>query len=169
MAGPLDGVRVLDLTRILAGPYCTMVLADLGADVIKVEQPVSGDPARGNGPFLTADGDGEQHSTYFMSINRGKRSIAIDMGKPEGRELLLRLADRSDVLIENYRYGLVEFLRRHALERSFLNFVFPHPALPAVFFFLFDTAPGVRRLLQRYLEFEIVLFDDGWARHPAFS
>ena len=113
MAGPLDGVRVLDLTRILAGPYCTMVLADLGADVIKVEQPVSGDPARGNGPFLTAGdgkGDGEQYSTYFMSINRGKRSIAIDLAKPEGRELLLRLAERSDVLIENFRPGTMEKL-----------------------------------------------------------
>ncbi|MCH7608290.1 MAG: CoA transferase [Chloroflexi bacterium] len=111
MTGPLDGVRVLDLTRILAGPYCTMVLADLGADVIKVEQPVSGDPARGNGPFLTAEGgDGEQYSTYFMSINRGKRSIAIDMGKPEGQELLLRLAERSDVLIENFRPGTMERL-----------------------------------------------------------
>ncbi len=110
MAGPLDGVRVLDLTRILAGPYCTMVLADLGADVIKVEQPVSGDPARGNGPFLTADGDGERFSTYFMSINRGKRSVAIDLAKPEGRELLLRLAERSDVLIENFRPGTMERL-----------------------------------------------------------
>ena len=113
MAGPLDGVRVLDLTRILAGPYCTMVLADLGADVIKIEQPVSGDPVRGNGPFLspdgdTHDGDGEQYSTYFMSINRGKRSVAIDMGKPEGKELLLRLAERSDVLIENFRPGTME-------------------------------------------------------------
>ncbi|MCH8848882.1 MAG: CoA transferase, partial [Chloroflexi bacterium] len=110
MAGSLDGVRVLDLTRILAGPFCTMVLADLGADVIKVEQPVSGDPARGNGPFLAEGTGGEQFSTYFMSINRGKRSIAIDMGKPEGRDLLLRLAERSDVLIENFRPGSMERL-----------------------------------------------------------
>ncbi len=118
MAGPLDGVRVLDLTRILAGPYCTMVLADLGADVIKVEQPVSGDPARGNGPFLAEGSEGEQFSTYFMSINRGKRSVAIDMSKPEGRELLLRLADHSDVLIENFRPGSME---RLGLEQATLR------------------------------------------------
>ena len=108
MAGPLDGVRVLDLTRILAGPYCTMVLADLGADVIKVEQPVTGDPARGNGPFLSAAEGGERFSTYFMSINRGKRSVAIDLAKPKGRDLLLRLAEHSDVLIENFRPGTME-------------------------------------------------------------
>ena len=109
MSGPLDGVRVLDLTRILAGPYCTMVLADFGADVIKVEQPISGDPARGNGPFLSA-ADGELYSTYFMSINRGKRSIAIDLSKPAGREVLLELAERSDVLIENFRPGAMDRL-----------------------------------------------------------
>ena len=119
MSGALDGVRVLDLTRILAGPFCTMVLADLGADVIKVEQPGAGDPARGNGPFLTppsgagaaraTEGDAA-YSTYFMSINRGKRSIAIDLAKPKGKELLLRLAERSDVLIENFRPGAMDRL-----------------------------------------------------------
>ena len=115
MPGPLEGIRVLDLTRILSGPFCTMVMADLGADVIKVEQPGTGDPARGNGPFLTMDAHGNQiaaegqaddsYSTYFMSINRGKRSIAIDLAKPKGRELLLELAEHADVLIENFRPG----------------------------------------------------------------
>jgi CoA:oxalate CoA-transferase len=114
-AAPLAGLKILDLTRILSGPFCTMLLADLGADVIKVEQPVTGDPARGNGPFLTMDADGNQvaaeaqgdgtYSSYFLSINRGKRSIAIDLAKPDGKELLLSLAEHVDVLIENFRPG----------------------------------------------------------------
>ena len=120
MPGPLDGLTVLDLTRILSGPFCTMMLADFGADVIKVEQPVTGDPARGNGPFLTKDADGKQiaaqaqgddaYSSYFMSINRGKRSIAIDLSKPKGRELLLSLAEKADVLVENFRPGTMQKL-----------------------------------------------------------
>ena len=77
MAGPLEGLRVVDLTRILAGPYCTMVLADLGADVIKVEQP-GGDQSRRTGPFFTGK-DGRDRSTYFTSVNRGKRSIVVDL------------------------------------------------------------------------------------------
>ena len=120
MTGPLDGIRVLDLTRILSGPFATMLMADLGADVIKIEQPVTGDPARGNGPFLSArpasedgkrapaeaEGQAEDaYSAYFMSINRGKRSVAIDLGKPRGRDLLLDMAEHADVLIENFRPG----------------------------------------------------------------
>ena len=113
MPGPLDGIRVIDLTRILAGPFSTMLMADLGADVIKVEQPETGDPARGNGPFLRPDGvetDEQAFSTYFMSINRGKRSIAIDLANPKGREVLLRLAETADVLIENFRPGSMQRL-----------------------------------------------------------
>ena len=120
MTGPLDGIRVLDLTRILSGPFATMLMADLGADVIKIEQPVTGDPARGNGPFLSARPTGEDgarrpaeaesqaedvYSAYFMSINRGKRSVAIDLGKARGRDLLLDMAEHADVLIENFRPG----------------------------------------------------------------
>ncbi len=120
MTGPLDGIRVLDLTRILSGPFATMLMADLGADVIKIEQPVTGDPARGNGPFLSArpadqDGAGrpteaegqaeDAYSAYFMSINRGKRSVAIDLGKARGRDLLLDMAEHADVLVENFRPG----------------------------------------------------------------
>ena len=108
MPGPLDGVRVIDLTRILAGPFATMLMADLGADVIKVEQPGTGDPARGNGPFLSPDGgetDDQRFSSYFMSINRGKRSIALDLADPKGRDVLLRLVESADVLMENFRPG----------------------------------------------------------------
>ena len=113
MSGPLEGIRVIDLTRILAGPFSTMLMADMGADIIKVEQPGTGDPARGNGPFLSPDGaesSEQQFSTYFMSINRGKRSIAIDLSKPKGKEVLLKLAETADVLIENFRPGTMQKL-----------------------------------------------------------
>ena len=113
MSGPLEGIRVIDLTRILAGPFSTMLMADMGADIIKVEQPGAGDPARGNGPFLSpggAESSEQQFSTYFMSINRGKRSIAIDLSKPKGREVLLKLAETADVLIENFRPGTMQKL-----------------------------------------------------------
>jgi crotonobetainyl-CoA:carnitine CoA-transferase CaiB-like acyl-CoA transferase len=97
---PLHGITVLDLTRVLSGPYCTMMLADMGARVIKVEQPGKGDDTRAWGPpFL----DGE--SAYFLSINRNKESITIDFKKPEGRALLERLLHKADVLVENFRPG----------------------------------------------------------------
>ncbi len=102
--GPLAGVRVLDLSWVLAGPYCTMVLADLGADVVKCERPPFGDVARTTGPLV----DGE--SGYFFSINRGKRSIAIDLKLDEGRELFLRLVPEFDVIVENFRPGTLERL-----------------------------------------------------------
>ena len=100
MPGPLDGIRILDLTRFLSGPYTTMLLGDLGADVIKVERPGEGDGTRGTGPFL---GDG--YSAYFMSVNRSKRSITIDLAQPKGKALLLDLAKQSDVLVENFIPG----------------------------------------------------------------
>lgn len=103
-AGPLSGITVIDLTRVLAGPYCTMVLADLGARVIKVETPESGDDARHIGPFL---GD---RSAYFMSLNRGKESIALDLKDARDRETLDRLLARADVLVENFRPGTLEAL-----------------------------------------------------------
>jgi formyl-CoA transferase len=96
--GPLDGIRVLDLTRVLAGPYCTMFLGDLGAEVVKVEQPGVGDDTRGWGPPFTG---GE--SAYFLCVNRNKKSVTIDLKSKEGVALLRRLAARADVLIENFR------------------------------------------------------------------
>jgi formyl-CoA transferase/CoA:oxalate CoA-transferase len=100
---PLDGVTVLDLTRVLSGPYCTMMLADLGARVIKIEQPGRGDDTRGFGPpFL----DGE--SAYFLSINRNKESVTLDFKQPAGRDLLSALVDRADVLVENFRPGTLD-------------------------------------------------------------
>jgi len=116
MPGPLEGIRVLDLTRILSGPFSTMVMADLGADVIKVEEPVSGDPARGNGPFLPnpngpgPNGEENAYSTYFMSINRGKRSVTLDLAKPRGREIFLEMVKTADVVLENYKPGTAKRL-----------------------------------------------------------
>ena len=102
--GPLSGVTVIDLTRVLAGPYCTMILADLGARVIKVEMPGRGDDARQIGPFVG------NRSAYFMSLNRGKESIALDLKRDEDRQLFDGLLARADILIENYRGGTLEKL-----------------------------------------------------------
>ena len=100
MSGPLDGVRVVDLTRALAGPYCTMVLGDLGAEVLKIEQPGTGDETRGWGPPFIADQSG-----YFISINRNKKSMTLDLKSPDGLAILKRLVERADVLVENFRPG----------------------------------------------------------------
>ena len=102
---PLDGVRVLDLTRVLAGPFGTQLLADLGADVVKVERPDGGDDTRAFGPPFVG---GE--STYFMSVNRGKRSVVLDLKSAAGRETVRALALRADVLVENFRPGVLDRL-----------------------------------------------------------
>jgi crotonobetainyl-CoA:carnitine CoA-transferase CaiB-like acyl-CoA transferase len=102
---PLDGITVLDLTRVLSGPYCTMMLGDLGARVIKVEQPGKGDDTRAWGPpFL------DRESAYFLSINRNKESITLDFKKPSGRSVLERLLGKCDVLVENFRPGTLDKL-----------------------------------------------------------
>ena len=98
----LEGVRILDLTRVLAGPYASMVLADLGAEVIKVELPSSGDESRGFGPFQNGE------SAYFTSVNRGKKSVTIDLRQERGRDLALGLAETCDVLVENFRPGSMD-------------------------------------------------------------
>ena len=103
--GPLQGVTVLDLTRVLSGPYCTMLLADMGARVIKVERPGRGDDTRAWGPPFVA---GE--SAYFLSINRNKESVTLDFKQPDGRALLDRLVARADVLVENFRPGTMRRL-----------------------------------------------------------
>src|SRR5438876_4581423 len=107
MAGPLSHIRVLDLSRVLAGPWAGQNLADLGAEVIKVERPGSGDDSRAFGPPWVKDKDGRdtQDSAYYTSANRGKKSITIDISRPEGQKLVRELARISDVLIENYKFG----------------------------------------------------------------
>jgi crotonobetainyl-CoA:carnitine CoA-transferase CaiB-like acyl-CoA transferase len=107
MAGPLDGVLVADFSRVLAGPLCTMNLADLGATVVKVERPGTGDDTRAWGPPWSSSG-----STYFESVNRSKRSVTLDLKDPADHALALELASRADVLVENYRPGALE---RHGL------------------------------------------------------
>jgi crotonobetainyl-CoA:carnitine CoA-transferase CaiB-like acyl-CoA transferase len=100
----LEGLRVLDLTRLLPGPFCTMLLADLGADVIKIEEPNGGDPARHYPPLQGDTG------ALFVLVNRNKRSVSVDLKLAEGRELLLRLVERSDVLVESFRPGVMDRL-----------------------------------------------------------
>ena len=104
---PLDGVRVLDLSRVLAGPWCTQLLADLGADVIKVERPGAGDDTRHWGPPWHGEGEGRV-AAYFLSCNRGKKSAAIDFSRPEGAALVRKLAERADVVVENFKVGGLE-------------------------------------------------------------
>ena len=104
MPGPLEGTRILDLTHVLAGPFAAMILADLGAEVIKVEQPEIGDRSRSSGPFI----DGE--SSYFMSVNRGKLGFSVDLSKARGKDLFLQLVDNSDVVLENFAPGTMRRL-----------------------------------------------------------
>ena len=107
MAGPLSHVRVLDLSRVLAGPWMTQLFADLGADVVKVERPGAGDDTRGWGPPFLKSGDREHTdaSGYFLCANRAKRSLTVDLTKPKGQEVLRSLAARSDVVVENFKCG----------------------------------------------------------------
>ncbi len=107
MSGPLKGLRVLDMTRILAGPTCTQLLGDLGADVIKIERPGEGDDTRRWGPpyVRNADGSDSDASAYFLSSNRNKRSLTVDMGHPEGQALIRRLAETADFAVENFKVG----------------------------------------------------------------
>lgn len=107
LPGPLTGIRVLDLSRILAGPWCAQLLGDLGAEVIKIEKPGAGDDTRHWGPPWLRDSEGREthEAAYYLSTNRGKRSVTVDMSRPEGREIIEKLAAQSDVLIENYKTG----------------------------------------------------------------
>ena len=119
MASPLQGLRVLDLTRVLAGPWATQMLADFGADVIKIEKPGEGDDTRGWGPPFLTNPDGTRgDAAYFQSTNRGKQSVCIDMAKPEGQDLLRKLAAQSDVVIENFKVG---GLKKYGLDHDSLK------------------------------------------------
>ncbi len=120
----LDGVRVLDLSRILAGPWATQVLADLGAEVIKIERPGAGDDTRSWGPPYLKDADGNDtgESAYYLCANRGKRSLAIDFTTPEGQRLIRELVGRCDVLVENYKVG---GLKKYGLDYASLRTVKP--------------------------------------------
>ena len=121
---PLAGVRVLDLSRVLAGPWAGQILADYGADVIKVERPGVGDDTRTWGPPWWGEGD-QKVAAYFVCANRGKRSVAIDIASPEGIAQVLQLAAEADVLIENYKVGQ---LAKYGLDAARLQAV-PAPVL----------------------------------------
>ena len=116
----LDGLKVLDLSRVLAGPWCTQILADLGADVVKIERPGVGDDTRGWGPpFLKdADGNDTEQATYFTACNRNKRSVTVDMATPEGQTLLQQMAAQSDVVVENFKTG---GLKQYGLDHQSLR------------------------------------------------
>ena len=104
LPSPLEGIKILDMTRILAGPFATMIMADLGAEVVKVEAPGTGDDTRTWGPPFLGQGE-HRESCYFLSVNRNKKSICVNMKTNEGRRILQKLASQSDVLIENYVPG----------------------------------------------------------------
>ncbi|AKQ54467.1 CaiB/BaiF CoA transferase family protein [Bordetella hinzii] len=120
--GALSHIRVLDLSRILAGPWCTQNLADMGAEVIKVERPGTGDDTRAWGPPWTRDGDDTRDSTYYAAANRGKQSLTLDISKPEGQRIARELAAQSDVVIENYKIG---DLKRYGLDYDSLRALNP--------------------------------------------
>ena len=124
--GPLSGVKVLDLSRILAGPTCTQMLGDLGATVLKIENPRSGgDDTRQWGPPYVVDAEGNQSdlSAYFMSANRNKRSVEVDITTSEGQATIRRLAAHADILLENFKPG---GLRKYGLDYDSLRKDFPH-------------------------------------------
>lgn len=124
MAGPLSHIRVLDLSRIMAGPWSGQILADLGADVIKVERLGEGDDTRRWGPpyLAAADGSRTQESGYYLSVNRGKRSVEVDIATPEGREVVVALARTADIVLENFKVGT---LARYGLGYDDLKAVNP--------------------------------------------
>ncbi len=144
MTGPLHGLRVFDLTRILAGPTCTQILGDLGAEVIKVERPGAGDDTRKFGPPFLKDEAGQEttESAYYLSSNRNKRSLTLDLRNVEGQALARRLVGHCDVLVENFRLGnLAKFgLSYEQLKPDFPGLVYcsitgfgqtgPYAALP---------------------------------------
>ena len=124
MGGPLGHVRVLELSRVLAGPWAAQTLADLGADVIKIERPGAGDDTRTYAPpyARTSDGAESGESAYFLSTNRGKRSVTIDFTRPEGQKLVQALAAKSDVVIENFK---VDGLTKYGLDYASLQALDP--------------------------------------------
>lgn len=121
---PLDHLRVLDMSRILAGPWCGQTFADLGAEVIKVERPGAGDDTRGWGPPFMVDADGNETDTaaYFLSANRGKKSVTVDITKPEGQNIIRKLVAECDILLENYKVG---GLKKYGLDYESLSEINP--------------------------------------------
>jgi crotonobetainyl-CoA:carnitine CoA-transferase CaiB-like acyl-CoA transferase len=151
VTGPLHGVKVLDLTRILAGPYCTQILGDLGAEVTKIERPLKGDDTRRFAPPYLADEQGEEssESAYFLSANRNKKSVVIDLSKPAGQTLVRRLIEMSDVVVENFKTGT---LKRYGLSYDDLKSANPRLVYCSITGFgqtgPYATRPGYDFLIQ---------------------
>lgn len=151
VTGPLHGVKVLDLTRILAGPYCTQILGDLGAEVTKIERPWKGDDTRRFAPPYLADEHGEEssESAYFLSANRNKKSVVIDLSKPAGQILVRRLIEMSDVVVENFKTGT---LKRYGLSYDDLKSTNPRLVYCSITGFgqtgPYATRPGYDFLIQ---------------------
>jgi formyl-CoA transferase len=124
MSGPLKGIRVLDLTRVLAGPFATQILADLGAEVIKIERPGTGDDTRSWGPPYVKDAQGNDtaETTYFVGCNRGKKSVALDLADADAQKRVRELAGQCDILVENYKVG---DLARYGLDYPSLHTLYP--------------------------------------------
>ena len=124
MSGSLSHIRVLDLSRVLAGPWCSQHLADLGAEVIKIERPGSGDETRAWGPPYLQDADGNDttEAAYYLSCNRGKKSLTLDISTPAGQDIVRKLAAKSDVVLENYKVGQ---LKKYGLHYDDLNAINP--------------------------------------------
>jgi crotonobetainyl-CoA:carnitine CoA-transferase CaiB-like acyl-CoA transferase len=124
MAGPLSHIRVLDLGRIMAAPWSTQILADLGAEVIKIERPGAGDDTRSWGPPFLADSEGKptREAGYYLSVNRGKRSVTLDIAKPEGQAVVKRIAETADVVVENFKAGA---LAKYGLDAASLRAIKP--------------------------------------------
>ena len=121
-SGALSDVRVLDLSRVLAGPWASQLLADLGAEVVKIERPGAGDESRDWGPpWLVTPEAQTRESAYFACANRGKKSVSVNLGRPEGQAIVRRLAERSDVLLENFKVGSLSRLGLGWEEASALN------------------------------------------------
>ena len=149
MPGPLSHIKVLDLSRVMAGPWAGQLLADLGADVIKVERPEVGDDTRAWGPpFLpTPDGSPSRESGYYLSVNRGKRSLTLAIDKPEGQEIVRALAARSDILLENFKVGT---LARYGLGYEDLRRINPRLIYCSVSGFG-QTGPKAQKLAYDFL------------------
>ena len=126
MKNSLNGIRVLDLTRVLAGPYCTQLLGDLGAEIIKVERPGGGDDTRGFAPPFVKDENGAETdlSAYYCGANRNKKSITVNLSKKEGQDLIKKLLKHCDILVENFKTGTLEKygLGYNDLKEEFLFF-----------------------------------------------
>jgi crotonobetainyl-CoA:carnitine CoA-transferase CaiB-like acyl-CoA transferase len=124
MTGSLSGIRVLDLSRVLAGPYCTQMMGDLGAEIIKIEKPYAGDDTRTWGPPFLKDthGNDTTESAYYLSINRNKKSVAVDIAQEDGQKIILALLESCDVLIENFK---VDSLKKYGLDYESLREKFP--------------------------------------------